>query len=233
MWIVEQRDPSGRWFIRATVSKRQDAERYARRYKTNNPKLRFRYRRADDVGEPLDDSEPVEGLTGAPSAMTGRWMAEIRYRPGADCSDIIEAFDEFVELGRIIELGPDWHDIENITITLNRSARTPQKEFAEPVGSGLSAMAPRCPSGPRLPGCASIALQPSAPSIPECRAAPPARGRSGVRLTRPVGDVALAISAISSSSRSRAAAMALSDRSILVMHLSRRNAGAGLAIPRQ
>ena len=53
MWIVEQRDPSGRWFVRATVFNQQDAERYARRYKTNNPKLRFRYRR-------VDDNEPIE-----------------------------------------------------------------------------------------------------------------------------------------------------------------------------
>jgi hypothetical protein len=40
-------------------------------------------------------------------------------------------------------------------------------------------------------------------------------------LMRPVGDVALAVSAISSSTRLSAAAMALSERSILVMHLSR------------
>jgi hypothetical protein len=60
MWIVEQRDPSGRWFVRATVHEQQGAKHYARLYKTNNPKLRFRYRRADEEGEPLDDSEPIE-----------------------------------------------------------------------------------------------------------------------------------------------------------------------------
>jgi len=42
-------------------------------------------------------------------------------------------FDEFAELGRIIERcgierHADWHEIENITITLNRSTRLPQRE---------------------------------------------------------------------------------------------------------
>jgi hypothetical protein len=61
MWIVEQRDPAGEWsIIRATVHEREDAEHYARLYKDHNPRLRFRYRAADEEGEPLDDSEPVE-----------------------------------------------------------------------------------------------------------------------------------------------------------------------------
>jgi len=37
----------------------QDAAHYARLYKAHNPKLRFRYRRTDEEGEP-DDSKPVE-----------------------------------------------------------------------------------------------------------------------------------------------------------------------------
>jgi hypothetical protein len=56
MWIVEQRDPAGSWFTRATVEQ-QDAEHFARL--THNPKLRFRYRRTDEEGEP-DDNKPVE-----------------------------------------------------------------------------------------------------------------------------------------------------------------------------
>jgi hypothetical protein len=61
MWIVEQRDPAGEWsIIRATVLERETAEHYARLYKTNNPKLRFRYRPADGESEPLADSDPIE-----------------------------------------------------------------------------------------------------------------------------------------------------------------------------
>ena len=36
------------------------AEHYARLYKDNNPKLRFRYRSANEEGEPLEGSEPIE-----------------------------------------------------------------------------------------------------------------------------------------------------------------------------
>ena len=61
MWVVEQRDPAGEWsIIRATVLEREAAEHYARLYKDRNPRLRFRYRRADEECEPLDDSEPIE-----------------------------------------------------------------------------------------------------------------------------------------------------------------------------
>jgi hypothetical protein len=41
VWIVEQRDPAGSWFVRATVNEQEDAEHYARLYKDHNPKLRF------------------------------------------------------------------------------------------------------------------------------------------------------------------------------------------------
>jgi hypothetical protein len=61
MWIVEQRDPAGEWsIIRATVHAREDAENYVRLYKTHNRKRRFRYRPADEYGEPLDESKPIE-----------------------------------------------------------------------------------------------------------------------------------------------------------------------------
>ena len=60
MWIVEQRALAGDWFVRATVHELRDAEHYAHHYKRTNPHLRFRYRRADEAGEPLDDSEPIE-----------------------------------------------------------------------------------------------------------------------------------------------------------------------------
>jgi hypothetical protein len=54
-----------------------------------------------------------------------KWMAEIRYRTPID-PDVTVTFDEFAELGRIVERGPpDFHEIENITITLNRSTRKP------------------------------------------------------------------------------------------------------------
>ena len=61
-WIVEQRAPAGDWFTRATVNDREAAEHYARLYKEHNPKLRFRYRPADEEGEPLEGSEPIEAL---------------------------------------------------------------------------------------------------------------------------------------------------------------------------
>ena len=60
MWIVEQRDPSGRWFTRATLFEQQDAVDRARLFKAHNLKLRFRYCRADEEGERLDDSAPIE-----------------------------------------------------------------------------------------------------------------------------------------------------------------------------
>jgi hypothetical protein len=58
MWIVEQRDPSRRWFIRATAHERQDAEDRAHLLKAHSPKLRFRYCHVDE--ELVDDSEPIE-----------------------------------------------------------------------------------------------------------------------------------------------------------------------------
>ena len=51
-WIVEQRAPFGDWFTRATVHDQEAAEHYARLYKDHNPRLRFRYRSADEEDEP-------------------------------------------------------------------------------------------------------------------------------------------------------------------------------------
>jgi hypothetical protein len=61
----------------------------------------------------------------------GIWMAEIRYRTPID-PDVTVTFNEFAELGRIIEqCGIERHtdcdEIENITITLNRSTRSHSK----------------------------------------------------------------------------------------------------------
>jgi hypothetical protein len=57
-------------------------------------------------------------------------MAEIRYRTPIDL-DVTVTFDDFAELGRLIEQAnekrhTDWHEIENVTITLNRSTRPPR-----------------------------------------------------------------------------------------------------------
>ena len=55
-----------------------------------------------------------------------RWMAEISYRTERD-TDVI-TFEEIEELHTIIELGPDWHDI--VQITLNRPVLQPEPEPA-------------------------------------------------------------------------------------------------------
>lgn len=52
-----------------------------------------------------------------------RWMAEITYlseRPKA-----IVAFEEIADLDRIVERGPDWNEIDQIVITLNRPTVKP------------------------------------------------------------------------------------------------------------
>ena len=64
--------------------------------------------------------------------MSGKWMAEIHYRTPIDPDGTI-MFGDFAELGRLIDQAnakrhADWHDIETVTITLNRSTRPPQKE---------------------------------------------------------------------------------------------------------
>jgi len=54
-----------------------------------------------------------------------RWMAEITYRNGAP--PLIEQFEELVEL-YIVELGPDWNEIEQIVVTLNMSPATLRRD---------------------------------------------------------------------------------------------------------
>jgi hypothetical protein len=61
-WIVEQRDPAGEWFTRATMGdcERKDAEDRAHLFKEHNPKLRFRYGHVDEDDEHLDESKAIE-----------------------------------------------------------------------------------------------------------------------------------------------------------------------------
>lgn len=58
--------------------------------------------------------------------MTKRWMAEITYRDERE--PLIEQFEELYELHHVVEVGPDWNDIEQIVITLNRSSAMPRQE---------------------------------------------------------------------------------------------------------
>jgi hypothetical protein len=55
-----------------------------------------------------------------------RWMAEITYRTDRE-TDVV-TFEEVVDLHEIIELGPDWHEIDEILITLNRPGLQPEPE---------------------------------------------------------------------------------------------------------
>jgi hypothetical protein len=64
-------------------------------------------------------------------------MAEIHYRDGADLvapngavhtNPEVVAFEEIADLHHIVELGPDWNDIERIVITLNRTSRDPSRK---------------------------------------------------------------------------------------------------------
>jgi hypothetical protein len=52
-----------------------------------------------------------------------RWMAEISYRD--ERKPAVVAFEELDELHDIIELGPNWNDIDQIVVTLNRSSAQP------------------------------------------------------------------------------------------------------------
>lgn len=49
-----------------------------------------------------------------------RWMAEIIYRAEIDRAPAIVAFEELSVLHDIIERGPDWNEIDQIIVTLNR-----------------------------------------------------------------------------------------------------------------
>jgi hypothetical protein len=60
-WVVEQRDPSGRWsIVRCTCTDQEDAEYRARYLKQHVPHLRFRYRAVDDDGDEIAGIEPIE-----------------------------------------------------------------------------------------------------------------------------------------------------------------------------
>jgi hypothetical protein len=61
-----------------------------------------------------------------------RWMVEITYNSGKP--PMIDVFEEFEDLGHIVKLGPDWHEIEQIVITLNRPSRSPEEEAARRRG---------------------------------------------------------------------------------------------------
>jgi hypothetical protein len=58
-----------------------------------------------------------------------RWMVEVSYRDGS--SPLIFVVEELEDIDERIELGPDWHTIEQIVITLNRPAISPVPEAAE------------------------------------------------------------------------------------------------------
>ena len=60
--------------------------------------------------------------------MIMRWMAEITYRNGR--KPLIEQFEELYQLHDIVEHGPDWNEIEQIIVTLNRSSATPTADMS-------------------------------------------------------------------------------------------------------
>jgi hypothetical protein len=55
-----------------------------------------------------------------------RWMAEITYRTDRE-TDVV-TFEEIADLHNIIEFGPDWHEIDQVVITLNRPVLRPATE---------------------------------------------------------------------------------------------------------
>jgi len=57
-----------------------------------------------------------------------RWMAEIRYR--GILQPFVVAFEEIEDLDEMIEQGPDWRELENIVITLNRTVLEPSRKEA-------------------------------------------------------------------------------------------------------
>ena len=49
-----------------------------------------------------------------------RWTAKLTY---ADANESYECqFDEFDQLGRVVEMGPSFHEVVQITITINHDA---------------------------------------------------------------------------------------------------------------
>jgi hypothetical protein len=61
--------------------------------------------------------------------MTMRSMAEITYRNGDDPA--VVQFEELAELHDLVEMGPNWNEIEQIVVTLNLPSVTPRREETE------------------------------------------------------------------------------------------------------
>jgi hypothetical protein len=57
-----------------------------------------------------------------------RWMAEISYLTGRPTETV--SFEEIADLDNIIELGPDWNEIDQIVVTLNRPTLTTKQAEA-------------------------------------------------------------------------------------------------------
>lgn len=53
-------------------------------------------------------------------------MAEITHRDERE--PMIEQFEELYELHHIVEIGPNWNEIEQIVVTLNRSSVVPRRQ---------------------------------------------------------------------------------------------------------
>jgi hypothetical protein len=56
-------------------------------------------------------------------------MAEIRYLTNRMTA--VVAFEELEDLQNIVEQGPDWNEIDFITVTLNRPSVEPKREARE------------------------------------------------------------------------------------------------------
>lgn len=54
-----------------------------------------------------------------------RWMAEIYYHHRTELPTNVVEFEELEELHDIVEHGPDWNKITQITVTLNRPSVKP------------------------------------------------------------------------------------------------------------
>lgn len=51
-----------------------------------------------------------------------RWMATIHYRFNEGIRGIVIGFEEFTDLGQVIEQGPHWDSVVNITVERLRDA---------------------------------------------------------------------------------------------------------------
>ncbi len=58
MWIIEQQDKTGHWFIRGSERFEHDARYHARKYKAENDSIPTRYRRADGSTIPVEIFAP-------------------------------------------------------------------------------------------------------------------------------------------------------------------------------